>query len=1001
MKKIFEFILFAAPIVLTASCSKSQFVEFRGTRIRVNVLGVTGERETKGEKTVYDGFFRLPEENGQPEIFVHRYVTSDFGAIVESGPATKGTIKTTADFNDGTVKNFRFQGFFTETPSDETVAAEYPDGWYICDRVDYDEDEGWSFNDGEYYWQGVPMRFWAVYPNMVGNPEAGYATYNDCIGASSPNVTLEDYWATDCDTDILMAFATASSGKVPVTFRHAMAAVNFIDATGESGMTLTGVAIRGVHKGGTCVFDGADFSWTDLMDGTTYEKTVSDGRTIADGDMVFFITPQVLGNGASVVLTFQDGDGATHERVVYVGEDGAEWKAGYKYTYKVSLTSVDYRYVVIPHGADFETGEIGPDCLSGYTYDWTTALTKASISAAMVVESYKISSTGEKTVLPILAEYSLDGGVTWATQRDRSFHELEFSEPMYPIEDNCWVYIMVEQMFRSKSSVGDDIIAAHSSALRANSVVSSENAPYDLSMHDIYGNVRKSGMPVTANCYVVNAPGYYMLPLVYGNAIDYSMSATGDNPSSYIGVDAEFRNGYSGPFPNYKDEGITSPFIETDLGCSYTDLNACVVWQEVATGQEIIRDASVGVIAAPSSAPLTCGYLKFKVDSADIKQGNVVLAVRNSSNEIVWSWNIWVTDDDLMTRKIEKPDGVHMMLRPLGATDAPSNVECETSTYLLKFTQYEPESPVINSCKVKGDGPEYEWDPETARRTKADVIIPMTRVADEIVFTEKAQTALLFQGGRKDPILPLVGGYNPANKAWTSSTGYTPGNPDGVSLNYIIGNSTIGASIQHPDIVYFDEDEFFFINDYWSNLWDNDGCKTIYDPCPPGFRIFGDGDFRSFAIDGKRPDETNSPFVVDYASDPDSFKGVEPLNACGWRLYLKPMPGKGIWDASAGSVYMPFVMRRTSEPMVFESEISRYSGWEFYYPYSANEFENGERAFRAFKLYLTSVSPTGHGSNDICPVWPVQYSPLYQTIMSENGFTVRDTDDDYSGRIVL
>ena len=38
----------------------------------------------------------------------------------------------------------------------------------------------------------------------------------------------------------------------------------------------------------------------------------------------------------------------------------------------------------------------------------------------------------------------------------------------------------------------------------------------------------------TANCYVINAPGTYSLPLVYGNAIDYAVCPTnGKNISAY------------------------------------------------------------------------------------------------------------------------------------------------------------------------------------------------------------------------------------------------------------------------------------------------------------------------------------------------------------------------------------------------------------------------------------------------------------------------------------
>lgn len=81
----------------------------------------------------------------------------------------------------------------------------------------------------------------------------------------------------------------------------------------------------------------------------------------------------------------------------------------------------------------------------------------------------------------------------------------------------------------------------------------------------------------TANCYVVNAPGRYSLPLVYGNAIDFVKNPTdGKNASAYT---SQASGTYVlNTFVNHLDAPITDPYIYNNADCTPT--MAVLVWQD-------------------------------------------------------------------------------------------------------------------------------------------------------------------------------------------------------------------------------------------------------------------------------------------------------------------------------------------------------------------------------------------------------------------------------------
>ena len=184
---------------------------------------------------------------------------------------------------------------------------------------------------------------------------------------------------------------------------------------------------------------------------------------------------------------------------------------------------------------------------------------------------------------------------------------------------------------------------------------------------------------------------------------------------------------------------------------------------------------SFGTSTAPSKEDLitaTCfknGYIGFEVPE-DFKEGNAVIAAKDSNGSVIWSWHIWLTDQP--AEQIYYNNAGTVMDRNLGATSAtPGEVEA---------------------------------------------------------------LGLLYQWGRKDPFL----GSSSISSAVTAKSLY--GNWQIVSSNKTTG--TISYTIAHPNtfITQSSNGDWYYTgnsttdNTRWTT---SDKEKSVYDPCPAGWRV--------------------------------------------------------------------------------------------------------------------------------------------------------------------
>ena len=191
--------------------------------------------------------------------------------------------------------------------------------------------------------------------------------------------------------------------------------------------------------------------------------------------------------------------------------------------------------------------------------------------------------------------------------------------------------------------------------------------------------------------------------------------------------------------------------------------SAEVLWETFGT------DVTPNVGDLVKNVKYADGAISFDTPSA-FKEGNAVIAAKDASGNILWSWHIWLTDQP--QGQVYYNNAGTMMDRNLGATSA----------------------------------------------TPGDV----------------GALGLLYQWGRKDPFLG-------SSSVSTSTVAVSTGNwPAAVYSNSY--NGTIGYAVANPMtfIAYnsYNDDWYYTGTNTTDNTrWSVGSGKSVYDPCPSGWRV--------------------------------------------------------------------------------------------------------------------------------------------------------------------
>jgi conserved domain protein len=691
-------------------------------------------------------------------------------------------------------------------------------------------------------WSQRYARFYAVYPETTDRN-------NKITVSSQPTATSAPIIEFEVNPDVAQQvdLMTACTGKVTyathnqaprtdLQFRHALTAIRF--AVGQDlsfNKTIKKISINNVltkskyklpyepgdnragwdntafpNKRGTVTLDGLNYNTSEnpnsiIRNQTKYKNADERDLTKLNDGYTFYMIPQKLdGNNVTADIYFTD------NTTIHVTLKGT-WAAGTTRTYKLSDKNSNWEYVLTANGPS----------AAGFTDTQTDAFT---------IQSYRHAKGSQNVPIPWeVVGYSEDNGNTWTTNKPAWLRSLskERSNGDDVPEQGTATLIPAQTI---------DLLAARNKELQTASPLGTATAPYNLS-----NKTGGAAVENTANCYVISAPGYYMLPLVYGNAIKDGAT----NSRAYVTSSLPVTNVGTAlnPLVDHNAKSITDPWIEKTNGKANNGINiAQVTWADekdlvTLSGSPIYRDASGNA------------FVKFEVKKENIKSGNAVISVKKGSTTL-WSWHLWFAPKNALDKIA--------VTNKQGSTYEFTNEALGWKPTAWQGTPYQ--RPRTIKVKVK----------QTIGK-KQEAVITITQLPGT---TSRTGYTTQYQWGRKDAFPGKSGQPAQGTINWNAGSNMYMQNIIQNPQNYYTAGYNRDGSLNA---------EAWFAKYYtFYNLWsmnqkdkvtENQAnnqtvVKTIYDPCPVGFSVPANDAFTGFTQTGLNGGTKN----VDGTGDTQTYK---------------------------------------------------------------------------------------------------------------------------------
>ena len=659
------------------------------------------------------------------------------------------------------------------------------------------------------------------------------------------NTFIFDYTAKNScieQTDVMLGFAQQQyqQGQDPhptLVLKHALTAINF--AIGNNlpvGQKLTGIRMiddRGNEATCTVSVDAngvKSFAWDKKAGTTTYglklEKAINvdditAANTVLTGNktngkrdnLTFFVMPRKEGK-VTFKLKFTNNKNQHSELAFTV--DKPNWQAGHTITYTLDggnsvnnyIFTKDVSAPVVANEQDevafnltsckalnnTQKGTFQRNCsweVKGYEYDGKKTPTSP--------EWFEIAQNGDGSVTP--------------SQIKAKF-----------IKDK----IAIEDLLNGENGMNK--------YLQKNKI--DQNKPYNLAGENGTDNKMSS-----ANCYIIEGPGWYKIPLVYGNALkNGNENATSYKNGNYFPTHVyDKENNYdkniygNGAVEIYKDRDYIKKAWIKDNGkgngdVEYAPASGAILWWDgdFNTPGNIANDFNV-----------TDGgkYLTFRVTDK-IKNSNAVIAVKNKAGKVMWSWHLWFTDK----RQLQDFDMNN------------ETILSQNLGWKLLNWKGKPEKSITVTFRQKDSGKELT-----------------TTFMRRPNYTEMKGICPEYQTFRKDPF-----SLENTCKRDRFDTAYNMGEckrfeqrvkkTEGVDYGTVI--ICYGVTIQNPSTLYYggglgpnNENDFLTqpkdpTNTKIDMYWDKE--KTVYDPCPAGYHLPSADILKYLSTKGKKQNALNA-----------------------------------------------------------------------------------------------------------------------------------------------
>lgn len=631
------------------------------------------------------------------------------------------------------------------------------------------DDDNWM-PKGSYSWPEDGSLTVYAYSPYCASPGPVGITYLPTL-ASTDSLTFDFKVASDIadQTDFLWAEPTTSmSSPCGLTFRHAMTRLRFIAGAELPPCDISKIEIKGVYSEGKIDIKSGVWSSLESLTDFTIEPDISleaseGSKYVAEGTSLLadddddpdeiFMLPQELSADARLVITI-DMDGETRELSAPIG--GGLWREGKTVTYKLTTNPAQ-------EGLKFN--------IDG---DFNTPFTGSTVN-------FKVTSVyegnGKSTPVEWTAEFiDASGNVITRPAWIKDFTDNGEGET-----ECTFVSEVISPEFKS--------ISPQSKILRTAQDIneSSGHNPYNLSSATGSGEVEN-----TANCYIIHAPGRYSLPLVYGNAVKNSMA----NPGAYTSAPGDDR--ILQHFINHLGQPITDPYIYNNAGC--VPAEACLEWEDRIG---IVRDVELSSDRR---------NIIFEVPEDFIRQGNALVSVRDKDGNVLWSWQLWLTDYDPEESyvKVKTDSGTRRMYaKSIGAVRGGDELSFPETDAYVRFRQVNVPSgmePRTVTVKLHQDG----------------------------LLNTTVDYNTYYQWGRKDPIIAV-------KKRWfdSSHNELNELSMKSVARNVPEGKTLVECMIGSPDRFWKIVPGYKY---RYLNLWNSAepgkaSVKTVYDPSPVGAKV--------------------------------------------------------------------------------------------------------------------------------------------------------------------
>lgn len=699
--------------------------------------------------------------------------------------------------------------------------------------------------------QGQTMRFAAyapVDPAMVNpNVTGPWFEFNGEKSLAAVVTIPEDVTQ---QKDLLIATTDDISADeqqpVNLNFKHALTAVRFEVGDDMLDYRITRIMISLVYNKG--VVDLKTGNLLSPWDSRPYIQDVDiavngdSHQDITSGSQTFLMLPQTVQDGVYVQLDVVTPKGPT----VITGKiAGHKWEPGKTIVYRVSYNNWWENVNVFQNGNELTDG------IFFFNTDNTESQT-IDILSHKVAESDGVQH--EFRSLPWKVEYSVDNGSTWSGTPPTWLTQFPTSGPGHPTD------AIPHQITADRNATYESI--------DLNDKLSKRSLGSASSRYNLATEVCDDGMQNTANTYVVPGWGNFKFPAIYGNAIKNGTT----NLNSYAGLWYD----YTMPtYRNHINDQIGSPYI------SYHQTS----WR--ISRAKLLAEDTKGLIQNVKYEPYMymnpdgnyIGGITFDIPKANVTQGNAIIALIDDSDRVIWSWQIWVTPlcqkSDVIPiankakfifkvsdaclgwvsrQPIKRYNGrqCKMRISGLGRSQIKGQTIREYTVMQMGYTDMTP-----------GDAPFYQWgrkDPfPQAGGAMMDKNDPNRFTGTTRPWYDENGNQLPHFKSQRITTSQNIADSRYEVAAWRVANplifhNMTTVNNISVQLDYTPYSTVLPYNLWNQvasNVVPLNSDKTVSSDIHWYTS----STKTIYDPCPPGFKVPPGAAFTGLTIPGNAADK--------------------------------------------------------------------------------------------------------------------------------------------------